>query len=380
MPWYSAPARFAAATYRRCSSGNRCQPIAGEQCWPPSPAGNRRAPSCVSRVVTRKLARRRPPASPGAAGPRLVPCCRQGSWPPAGSASARARAANRGDLRARHLHPAPCPNRPRSPASGAERFSGPAAATPSAVLQPPAHGRAACRRRHLSAGTFRSHLVQPAECGCDLAVSIGSADRPGAQNCRSRATWTAQPTDRTWRQIRRVRARSRIGIRCAQPRPVTGRKLRAVGQTMDAAHASVVPSRARCSLGSVSARVEIHGLDRPRARRRSAGAAKVLIFTTPARQGPASASFQSLMNPLATTPCTTNGSFFGELLSGAADVTANDKGFLAPLWRSPAGGTSACDRALRERCISYLGRAPDFERGTWRGRHDYISRHCHRSV
>lgn len=72
-------------------------------------------------------------------------------------------------------------------------------------------------------------------------------------------------------------------------------------------------------------------------------------------QGSASASFQSLMNPLATTPCTTNGSLSGELLSGAADVTANDKGFLAPLWAfSGRRSTSACDRALRERCISYL--------------------------
>ena len=127
----------------------------------------------------------------------------------------------------------------------------------------PGHGRAICRRRQVSAGTSRSHLVQPAECGCDLAVSIGSADRPGAQNGRSRATWTAQPTDRTWHQIRRVRARSRIGIRCARPRSVTGRKLRAAGQTMDAAHASAVQSRVRCSLSSMSARVEIHGLDRP---------------------------------------------------------------------------------------------------------------------
>jgi hypothetical protein len=32
----------------------------------------------------------------------------------------------------------PMPNRPRSPASVAERFSGPTAATPSAVLRPPA--------------------------------------------------------------------------------------------------------------------------------------------------------------------------------------------------------------------------------------------------
>ena len=322
---------------------------------PPSPAGNRRAPSCASRVSPGSCQDGDRPLRRARTGRRLVPCCRHGSWPPAGSTSTPCPCHESRRSSGQAPSHGPCPNMPQSPASVAERFSGPTAATPSAVLRPPGHGRATCRRRHLSAGTSRSHLVQPAECGCDLAVSIGSADRPGAQNCRSRATWTAQPTDRTWRQIRRVRARSRIGIRCARPRSVTGRKLRAAGQTMDAAHASVVPSKARCSLGSVSARVEIHGLDRPRARRRSAGAAKVLIFTTPARQGPASASFQSLMNPLATTPCTTNGSLFGELLSGAAGVTANDKGFLAPLWAfSGRRSTSACDRALRERCISYL--------------------------
>ena len=37
MPWYSAPARFAAATYRRSSSENRCQPIAGEHVLPARP-------------------------------------------------------------------------------------------------------------------------------------------------------------------------------------------------------------------------------------------------------------------------------------------------------------------------------------------------------
>jgi hypothetical protein len=39
MPWYPAPARFAAATYRYASSENRCQPIAGEHLAPASRPG-----------------------------------------------------------------------------------------------------------------------------------------------------------------------------------------------------------------------------------------------------------------------------------------------------------------------------------------------------
>ena len=241
MPCTQPPARFAAATYRRSSSGNRCQPIVASICRPPSPAGNRRAPSCASRVVTRKLSRRRSPASPGA--------------PAAGLFHAAARELASSGI-GRDAVPVPRieeifergtftrPMAEHAAIAGQRGGEVPRPHCCDAVGgAAPGHGSATCRRRHSSAGTSRSHLAQTAECRCDLAVSIGS-DRPGAQNCRSRAIWTAQPTDRTWRQIRRVRAHSRIGIRCARPRSVTGRKLWAPGQAMDAAHASAVPSKA----------------------------------------------------------------------------------------------------------------------------------------
>ena len=331
-------------------------------CCPPSPAGNRQAPSCASRASPGSWQDGDRPLRRARTGRRLVPCCRHGSWPPSGTGLGAVPVPRIKEIFGPGTFTRPIPEQAAVLGQRGRQVLRPNSCNAVGGASAAGHGRAICRRRQLPAGTSRSHHAQPAECGCDLAVSIGSADRPGAQNCRSRATWTAQPTDRTWRQIRRVRARSRIGIRCARPRPVTGRKLRAAGQTMDAAHASAVPSKARCSPGSVSTRVEIHGLDRPRARRRSAGAAEVLIFTTSARQCPASASFQSLMNQLAATPCTTNGSLFGELLSGAAGVTANDKGFLAPLWAfSGRRGTSECDRALRERCISYLWPCTGFQ-------------------
>ena len=72
MARYSAPARSAAVTYRPSSSQNRCQPIAGEHLLPAFPG--REPPSAVlgEQGVTRKLSRRRSPASPGAGRP---PAC-----------------------------------------------------------------------------------------------------------------------------------------------------------------------------------------------------------------------------------------------------------------------------------------------------------------
>jgi len=222
MPWYPAPARFAAATYRHASSENRCQPIAGEDLLPasrPGTAGRRVAraghhPKAGKTEIAR-FAGRGPAAG-------LFHAAARGSWPPAGPASA----------------PCPCHESRRS--SGQGTFTRPHART--------CRGRRPAWRRGSPAPLLR---------------------RPGAQNCRSRAT--GQPSRPTGPGARSGGyARSRIDIRCARPRSVTGRKLRAAGQTIDAAHASVVPSKARCSLGSVSARVEIHGLDRPRPLRRSA--------------------------------------------------------------------------------------------------------------
>ena len=239
MPWYPAPG----AIRRRhipplpvLRTGANLSPAS--MCCPPSrpgTAGRRLAraghhPKAGKTEIAR-FAGRGPAAG-------LFHAAARGSWPPAGPASA----------------PCPCHESRRS--SGQGTFTRPHART--------CRGRRPAWRR----GSPAPLLRRPARRIAVRGRLDSPADRPdlAPDQAGTRA--------------------SRIGIRCARPRSVTGRKLRAAGQTIDAAHASVVPSKARCSLGSVSARVEIHGLDRPRARRRSAGAAKVLIFTTPARQGP----------------------------------------------------------------------------------------------
>lgn len=64
-PRRDSPLPHAAAPVQR--TGANLSPAS--ICCPPAPAGNRRAPSCASRAITRKLARRRSPASPGAGRP-----------------------------------------------------------------------------------------------------------------------------------------------------------------------------------------------------------------------------------------------------------------------------------------------------------------------
>ena len=79
------------------------------------------------------------PLRPARTDLRLASCCRQRSWPPLGSTSTPCpcHESRRSSGEAPSHHP--CPNRPRSSASLADRSSGPAAATPSAAPRPPGH-------------------------------------------------------------------------------------------------------------------------------------------------------------------------------------------------------------------------------------------------
>ena len=126
---------------RRCSTTSpprRCWTSPGHL-LPALPG--REPPSAVLREqgVTRKLARWRPPASPGADRPPAVfHAAATGAGPPAGPASAPCPCHESRRSSGQAPSPGPYPNRPRSSASVADRSSGPTAATPSAVLRPPA--------------------------------------------------------------------------------------------------------------------------------------------------------------------------------------------------------------------------------------------------
>ena len=159
MPWYSAPARLAAATYRRSSSRTGANLSPASMCCPPP---GREPPGAVLREqgVTRKLARRGPPLRRARAGRRLASCCRQGSWPPLGSTSTPCPCHESRRSSGEAPSHRPCPNRPRSSASVADRSSGPAAATPSAVPLPPGH----MPPSHLSAGTSPRRSPRSARC------------------------------------------------------------------------------------------------------------------------------------------------------------------------------------------------------------------------
>jgi hypothetical protein len=146
---------------------------------------------------------------------------------------------------------------------------------------------------------------------------------------------------------------------------VAGRKLRAAGQTMDAAHASAVQSKARCSLGSMSARVEIHGLDRASRRPKISwsGRSPDLHNACPSVPGQRLVSFPD--EPAGDDAAHDERVAFGELLGGAAGVTANDKGFLAPLWAfARRRGTRHATERCANAAVHTLGRAPNFKRRT----------------
>ena len=125
------------------------------------PPGNRRAPSCTSRVVTRKLARRRPPASPGADRP---PTCFM--LPPAELASTGI------DLDAvpvprieeifrRGTFTRPMPGQAAVLGQRGRQVLRPTAATPSAVPCPPGHMPPSA----FIAGTSPRRSPRSARCG-----------------------------------------------------------------------------------------------------------------------------------------------------------------------------------------------------------------------
>jgi hypothetical protein len=140
MPWYSAPARFAAATYRRSSSENRCQPIADEHVLPARPG-----PGTAERRLARagchpETGKAETAASPGADRP---PACSM--LPPTELAfsgidlDAVPLPRIEETFRARHLHTAHA--RTGSSPRPARRTGPPAQlpTTPSAVPRPPGH-------------------------------------------------------------------------------------------------------------------------------------------------------------------------------------------------------------------------------------------------
>jgi hypothetical protein len=152
MPRYSAPGAIrrchtAAPVHRtgaNLSPANmRCAPAPGRE----PPGAVLREQGCHSRSWQggdRPLRRTW-------TGRRLVPSCRQRSWPSADGPRLRARSANRGDLRARHLHTAhartgrgPRPARQTGPPATPRRRRRSRAAGPHAAADtyPLAHPRA----------------------------------------------------------------------------------------------------------------------------------------------------------------------------------------------------------------------------------------------
>lgn len=161
MPRYSAPGAI-----RRC----HMPPLEFRE-----PVPTYRQGACAARPLRPGTAERRlarAGLSPGSwedgdrpfrgarTGRRLVPCCRQRSWPSAGSTSTpcpcRESRRSPGQAPSR----GPCPNRPQSSASAADRFSGP-------LLRRRRRCRArrATCRRHLSAGISPRRSPKAARCG-----------------------------------------------------------------------------------------------------------------------------------------------------------------------------------------------------------------------
>ena len=162
MPRYSAPGAIRRChipplqftepvpTYRRRNIAD-----------PPPPAGNRRAPSCASRVSPRSCQDGDRPLRRARTGRRpasmLPPRELASSWD---GPRRRARATNRGDS-GRGTFTRPIPEHAAVLGQRADRSSGPAAATPSGRRT----RRATCRRRHLSAGTSPRRSPRSARCG-----------------------------------------------------------------------------------------------------------------------------------------------------------------------------------------------------------------------
>jgi hypothetical protein len=164
MPGPSAPGAIRRATTAAAVQRTGANLSPASICGPPAPAGNRRAPSCASRIVTPKLARRRSPASPGADRP---PTCSM--LPPTELAFSgidldAVPLPRIEEISGRGTFTRPMPEQAAVLGQRGRQVLRPTAATPSAVPRPPGHTPPPTLIGYDCGGLGRSHWGDAAGC------------------------------------------------------------------------------------------------------------------------------------------------------------------------------------------------------------------------